>query len=143
MLYRCIYFYLGTLCIYGISSSDALAELVGRSNALTKLTNVSPLMEPSAVLSAAGMPAGRRYRYSTHLAQRHTAQNERKRPRANSTTLRPDRPAAPPCSDSVVTDTLVGDGTAKEFPRPQRLTRLRIIARVELVASLAAYCGGG
>jgi hypothetical protein len=40
--------------------------------------------------------------------------NDGKRTGADSTTIRLDRPAAAPCSDSVVTDILVGDATAKD-----------------------------
>jgi hypothetical protein len=56
---------------------------------------------------------------------------------ANSTTICLDRPAASPCSDSVVTDILVGDTTAKDpvFLLPYVNQRVAVKGRVICQAS--------
>jgi hypothetical protein len=63
--------------------------------------------------------------------------NDGKRTGADSTTIRLDRPAASPCSDSVVTDILVGDATAKDpvFLLPYVNQRVAVKGRVICPAS--------
>ncbi len=107
-----------------------------RSHVLLAVAALSAAVQPAAGAPATG---------SLHvLPMQHDIwlsgtlhRNDGKRTGADFTTIRLDRPAASPCSDSVVTDILVGDAIAKDpvFLLPYVNQRVAVKGRIICPAS--------